>query len=832
MIYSTRCHLPVATLLSGFALAGLLLLGQSHAQMLALPFTHAVRGSMQQNDQDIADKYLTAYQLCRKAEQLASQKQWHAAINQAQQSERLLASIVRDFPTWRVELVSMRRKVVADNLRIYRGRLKDQGSRSPRNPIARNPQPFNPEITSHQGNRGSVNLDKTPHIAPGTITSNRQMYNELMRTREELRRMVVAYKELRTTHEKTQQKLLNAELNRDGYKKRLTALEKSLATERNASGKVVASLNKQLKELQQKYDHEALAHQEAQKQAEALQAELSELEARHELISQEHSQLLAENSRLKEIVELNSPEKTKALLDQNITLSSQLKQAEERVAQLEAQVSAQGDEQQVLVSQLAQAREESDRLRDEVARIYDENLGYRRRISELSESMHQLEGELNANAGKPTLDPAMQEENQLLRSIVAKQKSNLEQQKKAQSLLLDAYKQMKNQNPQLLSSLEQIENENALDLTHLEDTLIQAVQSAEAAEAARSKATDAAVSEAASEAAREAAAIAAKETAVAIRAGLEVEALATGAEKAFAAQRYTAAEQLYRTLVDAHPDHLAGLVNLGSILLHRNKHEESIHFLQRASRLAPEHASSYHLMGTAYYLLDQLGSAAAQFRRCLEYDPANEDAFFYLANIETLNGAHEKALKYLAAAIKLNPELGDAHYNMARIYIDLGRFADASRAYDRAVHHGATPDLDLENYLRANPQSLGVPGEDLIATVIPEQQAQELRDERLAAEAGTGASEGTPEGELSVAQLRARIAQDITAAPTPSPAGAGHELDATFFSSRKVTFKGKKIELRVKARPAQRLRTRGGPLPGDDAGESSSRVSKNSTAKS
>ncbi len=831
MLYTTRCHPPVATLLSGLALAGLMLLAQSKAQMLCLPLTHAVRGSMQQNDQDIADKYLTAYQLCRKAELLASQKQWHSAINQAQQSERILAAIVRDYPAWRVELVSMRRKIVADNLRTYRGRLKDQGSRSPRNPIARNPQPFNPEVTSRSTNRASVNLDQTPHIAPGTINNNRQMYNELMRTREELRRMVVAYKELRTTHEKTQQKLLSAELNRDGFKKRLAELERALQTERNASGKVVASLNRQLKELQKKYDSEVLAHQEAQKQADALQAELSELEARHELISQEHSQLLAENSRLKEIIELNSPEKTKALLDQNITLSSQLKQAEERVAQLEAQLSAQGDEQQVLVSQLAQARQESDRLRDEVARIYDENLGYRRRISELSESLHQLEGELDANASTPSMDPAMQEENQLLRSIVAKQKGKLEEQKKAQSLLLEAYRQMKNQNPQLLSSLEQIEDENALDLTHLEDTLIQAVQSADAAETARSQATDAAVSEAASLAAREAAAAAAKETAIAIRAGLEVEALATGAQKAFAAQRYTAAEQLYRTLVDAHPDHLAGLVNLGSILLHRNKHEEAIHYLQRASRLAPGHASSYQLMGTAYYLLDQLDSAASQFRRSLECDPANEDAFFYLANIETLNGAHEKALKYLAAAIKLNPELGDAHYNMARIYIDLGRYADASRAYDRAVHHGATPDLDLENHLRDNPQSLGVPGEDLIATVIPEQQAQELRDARLAAESGAGASESSPEGELSVAQLRARIAQDITAAPTPSPAGAGHELDAALFSSTKITVKGKKVELRVKARPPQRLRSRGGPLPGESTGDPSPRVSKNSRKK-
>ncbi len=788
MIVSKQHSQPVSSLLAGIALAVMTLSSQATAH-IGLALTHAVTRNISQNDQDIADLYLTAYQLCRKSEQLASQKQWHNAINQAQQSERILASIVRDHPEWRINLVSMRRKIVAENLRNYRSQLKQRGASSPRSPIVGRPVQYDPEVSS-RGSSRNVDLKKSLDIAPGTITSNRQMYNELMRTREELRRMVVAYKELRQMNQKTHEKLLDAEYKRDDYKKRLSTIQKTLKTERTASSNVVKALNKELTELQKKYDAEQLAHQEAQQQAATLQAELIELQERHDVISQEHSTLLAENSRLKEIVELNSPEKTKALLDQNITLSSQLKQAEERVAQLESQLAAQGDEQQVLRNQLTEARQESERLRDEVARIYDENLGYRRRISEITESMHQLEDELSRNEAKPTMDPAMQEENLLLRNIVAKQKVSLEQQKKAQTLVLDAYKQMKNQNPQLLASLEQIEGDNALDLTHLEDTLIQAVQTASSDDTG--------------------AAQTAAEGAAAVRVGLEIEALAQGAQKAFSAQRYTAAEQLYRTLVDAHPDHLAGLVNLGSILLHRNKHEQAIHFLQRAARLAPDHAMSYHLMGTAHYLLDQLEPAAEQFEHALERDPANADAFFYLANIETINGKHEQALKHLAAAIKLNPQLGDAHYNMARIYIDLGRHADASRAYDRAVHNGAVPDKDLENFIRDTPQSLGVPGEDLIATVIPEQEAQRIAAENAAARPVDPAA---PDAELSVAELRARIAKDIEAAPTPSPAGAGHEIEAQLFKSKSITFKGRKMQLRVKPRFAQRLRSRGGPLP-------------------
>ncbi len=795
-----------STAFCGFILSALCVNAPAFAQHGSL-VSQQRADELSQDDKDIGDLYLTAYQLSMKSEKFAEEQKWHEAINQAQQAERILAGIVRDHPRWKNNLVSNRRQIIAANIREYRQSVKDSGARSPRQPLVVNPEFFDREGVRQ--NNTNIDLNNTPHINPGTIAGNRQMYNELMRTREELRRMVVAYKDLRSKQDDMQKKLISAELNRDQYHKELMALKLSMSTERNASNEVVAALNRQFRELEEKYQREQIARQEAQKQVEELNTQLSDLQHEHERVNKEHAKLLAENSQLKEIVELNSPEKIKALLDQNITLTAQLKEAEARVAELSSQVSAHGDESSVLVSQLEIARAESQRLRDEMARIYDENLGYRRRISELTDNNAQLEKNLSEISTSSTASPIMQEENSLLRSIVAKQAESLEKQKDAQRLVLDAYRQVVNQNPQMLATLEQIEAEQSLDLTEMESSLIQAVESSK--NLTQDQANE--------------------ESTIAIRSGLEVEALATGAEKAFASQRYTAAEQLYRTLVDAHPDHLAGLINLGSILLYRNKHEEAIEFLKRASRLAPEKAASYELAGTAYYLLDQLEPAAEQFRLALERDPANADSFFYLANIEIINGNATLALKYLAAAVKLNPELGDAHYNMARIYIDLGKMADASRAYDRAVHHGANPDIDLENFLRERPESLGVPGEDLIAAINPEEQAlvhqqQQVEapvEEDLTTQVAIVDAQEEPakaslailnsEPNLSVEEVHARIAIDIAAAPTPSPAGAGSELKQEHFSSKQVSINGENIELRVKPQFSQRLRSRGGPLP-------------------
>lgn len=72
-----------------------------------------------------------------------------------------------------------------------------------------------------------------------------------------------------------------------------------------------------------------------------------------------------------------------------------------------------------------------------------------------------------------------------------------------------------------------------------------------------------------------------------VRRKLEAEALGQGAAEAFAKKRYAAAEQLYRTLLDFQPAHVPALVNLGTILLQRNKAEEAIKFLKKPRNWTP-----------------------------------------------------------------------------------------------------------------------------------------------------------------------------------------------------------------------------------------------------
>lgn len=778
--------------------------------------------------QDPAEVYLTAYRLCRESENLAARQSYNAALDKGKQAEAVLARIVRDYPNWRSNLVATRRRLLAENMANYAKKAKEA-----RIPTGRQPgKPLSVEVTPKAIPLPPPDADETsadgaestyrPIDLPDYHSTDKNLYNALARAQEECRRMAVAYRELNGKFEDVQKKFFAAQIEQKMYKERYEQLQEQVNSERAAGNKVVDSLSQQLAEMEARYRASEQARQEAESRVAELETTLSQTQEELARVTRERDALKAENEQLRAIVELNSPEKTKALLDQNLTLERQLKDAQARVAELEAQISGAGDQQAVLAEQLDQAREETGRLRDEMSGIYEENMGYRRRVSELTERLNNLEADLNSREQQQPLDPALLEENQLLRDVIAKQRRTLELQEEGRKLLIDTYKQIKEQDPATLVALQKLDEQSSLDLTDAEKRLIESVKKAPV-DNPEPAATQA------------------------VRESLELETLANLAAKAFAKGRYTAAEQLYRTLNDSQPDHVAGLVNLGTILLYRNNGEEAVEFFNRASRLAPDLAISYYLAGICFYRMDRMDEAQRMFARTIELDPANAEAFFYLANIEGIKSMYPQALNHFAAAVKLKPELGDAHYNMARLYAETNKIPEAARAYDRAIKQGAEPDPEFENFLRSHPDSAQKPGEDIVETVHPEEEAEILRrqdpelqemlkkhaeDEALNPEPLEPANpdvnpeetgSDTPEPQPAPApeatddpfqqQLQA-IRKQIPAVTTPSSAGRGHETDKKLFGTIRVRSRDERgrrirVKLRLKRPKPIRLRTRG-----------------------
>ena len=807
------------------ALGGLLLLSSNTIWAQAAGYGRAgvvESGPRSQAPRDPAEDLLVAYGLRNDAEKAAARGNYNQALKKARQAEKMMAIIVRDHPQWKANMMSYLREQLAKNIEKYQQEAAKAPIPTGRQPGQAVPQEVVldlPGIREHIEREDGVSGDGLPDYA----ATDKELREELANLRAECKNMAQRILELSEQYKKSQRELVTARTEQKEYKERYDALLKQVTDERKLNNEVVDSFARRLAEAEDKLRESERARKEAEERANQLSGQLAQTQAELERVTRERDALKAENEQLRAIVELNSPEKTKALLDQNLTLAEQLKAARARVEALEAQMAGSADEKDVLAQQLNEARSEVDQLREQMGLVYDENRGYRRRISELTERLNNLEAEIAAQENRPDIDPALVEENKVLKDVIAKQRRTLELQEQGRKLLMETYKHLKKDNSEIAAELQRLDEESRLELTDAEKRLIESLRNGESGEMKDADGSNA------------------------VRRSLEIQTLASLADKAFSKARYTSAEQLYRTLYDYQPDHVPGLVNLGTILLYRNKCEESIEYLTRATRLAPELPITYYLAGISYYRMDRMEEAERMFIRTIELDPANAEAFFYLANIEGISGRHEEALKHFAAAVKLKAGLNDAHYNMARLYAELGRIPDAARAYDRAIRSGAEPDPEFENYLRNHPDNVKNPGADLVAEVEPEAEAARLRAddaevqkilEDNAGEVGDvpPAEEGgadapaeepasdapqpnpnyTPEQQALADEISRLEALEIREASTPSSAGKGHKTARSRFSSVRVRTNAggyrHRVKLRLKRPEPQMLRKRGGDI--------------------
>lgn len=790
----------------GFLL-GVLSIFMSAAAQQPILLSESVR-ERQQSGEDPGSAYLSAYRLCHEAEILAQRKRYNAALRKGQQAERILATIVRDHPGWKKNLLEMRRRLLAENMEIYRreARKNIQESRQDAGKDGtQTTQDLRKELPGNAQRGGQQPPPGVPRYEPTELpnydtTGDRRLYNALARAQEECRRMAKAYSELNTRFIEVQKNLLAMQMEKNHYKERYEKLQEQVATERAAGNSVVDSLSRQLEEMSTRFRQAEGDWKQATARADELEKKLAQTQEELERVTHERDVLASENEKLRAVVELNSPEKTKALLDQNLTLAGQLKAAQEKIEQLEAQQAGSSDQQAVLVEELERTRAEATRLREELQGIYDENMGYRRRISELTEQLNNLETDLATREKIPSPDPALQEEIRLLRGVIEKQRSAIAMQEQSRKLLMETYSKLKNNNPDVEEALRRMQEESNPGLTEAERHMLEDIRRAFAAEKQQKN----------------------PEPGQTARTQLEVRTLARLAQTAFERKRYESAEQMYLTLYDLQPDHVAGLVNLGTVLLYNNKSEEALTYLRRAMQLAPKLPIIYYLAGIALYREEQLAEARAMFTRAVQLDPGNAEAFFYLANIESLTGDSRLALKHFAAAVKIDSSLADAHYNMARLYAEMGRLADAARSYDRAVHDGAAPDTDLELFLRQNNASSRRPGADLVSAIRPEEEAKNLpipenlpNEAEEAAESDPSKADASPDSAVTEVDpqeefllLLKKTAQPVEAADSPSPAGAGHETAPERFSTIRIKTRRGLLPLRLKRSDPLQLRTR------------------------
>ena len=152
------------------------------------------------------------------------------------------------------------------------------------------------------------------------------------------------------------------------------------------------------------------------------------------------------------------------------------------------------------------------------------------------------------------------------------------------------------------------------------------------------------------------------------------------------AGRFTEAEALYRSILEATPHDPDALHLLGMLSFQRGRHAQAVELVQRALRQRSDDAEMHHDLGNVLEAAGDLDAAAASYARTLELAPSHADAHYNLGALRHRQGRLDDAIASYRAAIAASPGQGaDACNNLGTLYHAQGRHDEAVAAYRDAV---------------------------------------------------------------------------------------------------------------------------------------------------
>jgi tetratricopeptide (TPR) repeat protein/predicted Ser/Thr protein kinase len=143
--------------------------------------------------------------------------------------------------------------------------------------------------------------------------------------------------------------------------------------------------------------------------------------------------------------------------------------------------------------------------------------------------------------------------------------------------------------------------------------------------------------------------------------------------------------------VEAYESFARGMMNLR--LASRDSIDRAIAAFEHATRHDPEYAKAWAALGLAYNLKgsflslrDMVERAEELGRRALALDPELADAHMVIGGALLILGKTDEAIGEMREAVRLDPENGQTHQNLARaLWVGKGDFAAAIPEFERAI---------------------------------------------------------------------------------------------------------------------------------------------------
>jgi len=500
-----------------------------------------------------------------------------------------------------------------------------------------------------------------------------QLNRRIEELEQERAAMGLALSQSRRTHNEAMAKVATLEADVDvlrqeaaNLRQRESDLERDMVRERQVANDVVAGLRRQMQDLTDRLSEKDAELGRANQTIASLTRELAESRAAFSEIREERDILLRERDQLANLLHLNEGGRINELIEQNMGLVRQLREANDRVILLSRDGNAAKDD-------LTNANRDLAIAKAQINRLQQEKRSQENRIEELRQLLEEEDRGLASGFGANPMEA------ETLREIIRRQLRTQERRRQARDMLLEAARDLGKQDERLAEAIEIFEGQE-LELSPEEASLI---------------ANQHVDGEFISPFARDRDAVGRNMEGL----NLELDSYDRAATRAYAAGRYLPARELYLQSVELHPGHIPALCKLGVVHIKIGELAEASEVFQRAVELESANAYAHRMLAYALMLRGEISAAHAPASRSIEIAPHDPLGQIMMGTVRFRLGDESEAESHFKAAINADPMLSEPYFNLAILHARAKRLDDSREYYNLALERGAVPDPSLERTL-------------------------------------------------------------------------------------------------------------------------------------
>ncbi len=668
---------------------------------------------------DPSDVYFQGYLAIRAADELEAAGDFAGALEQLSKANQLFDAVKNYHPDWKPEMVGIRSGKTAKSIDRVRP-LADEKIRKNRDTVAeleggvkKSTKPIEAALppapsvlkvdplTTRRLQDAETELQRLRKLATDNTSASSQQVDELqaqlrasestvqdLRSRlmaapvekemtalnrrietleQEREAMALALNQSRSSHTDAMARSATLEADLNGMRQKHADLQRDLETERKVANSVVAGQRRQLDELELELTQKNNELAKANERITGLMNELTESREAFSQLRDERDSLLREREQMAALLKLNEASRIQDLIEQNMAMARDLREANENVERLKSESDTDKDAYTDALRDLAIAK-------SQIYRLQQDKREQERRLDELEKRLKNEE--LALAQGQVAADPA---EIETLREIIKRQLRVQERRRQARDALVEAAKELGSRDERLADAIEMFDAQE-ISLTPEEQKLVADTQvdGEFVSPFARDRAT---VNRATSELNR------------------DIAVFERTAEKSFLAGRLLPTRELYQMIIEQHPGHTPSLCKLGIVHLRLEEPTAAADAFRRAVELDGTNPYASRMLGFSLMQTGDYPAAEQALRHAVEISPTDAKSHMLLATLCYRLGRVGEAESHFKASITADPLPSEAYYNLALLCSRDQRMEDAKNYYHKALERGALPDPALEQVL-------------------------------------------------------------------------------------------------------------------------------------